>query len=166
MRAIFFGVCCLLFLSASPTEAATSTTLVATSSVVAKATYESEVQSYFADIPVMIAIARCESRFRQFTDAGNVFFGGAGQEYIGIFQFARAIHELPAKALGYDLATTDGNLKYARHLYEQSGTVPWQSCVPANQSPAPDSTTEQRIILMKQLINLLQQLLKLKLAAE
>ena len=37
---------------------------------------EATVREYFADIPVMIEIARCESKFRQFADSGNVLRGG------------------------------------------------------------------------------------------
>ena len=155
MRYIFFV---LLFLGmgafAPLTFAATTTGLV-------KATYESEVREYFADIPVMIEIARCESRFRQFTDAGNVFYGGV-REYVGIFQFAAAVHTIPARNLGFNLETVEGNLAYARHVYEQSGTTPWQSCVPAPVSS--DAILELRITLMKTLIGLLQQLIVLKSA--
>jgi hypothetical protein len=125
-----------------------------------QATFEDDVRTYFADLSVMIDIARCESNFRQFTDSGTVFYGGAGQEYIGIFQFARSFHALPATALGFDLATAVGNMQYARHLYETAGTRPWQACVPDSQTTVVDL---QRIALMKQLIILLQQLLALQL---
>ena len=124
---------------------------------------EAQVREYFADIPVMIEIARCESNFRQFTDSGSVLRGGGSGQFIGIFQFAESIHSGTALALGYDLATVEGNLAYARHLYTQQGTSPWSSCVPAT-SPMTDSQVELRIELMTKLIGLLQELLRLKLA--
>ncbi len=161
MRTIILGVLVGLCSVVVP-DATFASMITATSSGGTKAMYESEVRAYFTDLPVMIDIAQCESKFRQFTDAGSVFYGGAGQEYIGIFQFAAAIHTVPARDLGFDLATVEGNLAYARHVYEQSGTVPWQSCVPA--PVAADATLELRITLMKTLIGLLQQLLTLKLA--
>ncbi|MFM2339772.1 MAG: hypothetical protein RLZZ360_408 [Candidatus Parcubacteria bacterium] len=125
---------------------------------------EAVVTSYFADTPVMIEIAKCESKFRQYTDAGNVFYGGAGGGMVGIFQFYESIHKTTAAALGYDLATVDGNIAYAKHLYKEQGVTPWQSCVPT--TPILDANTQKRIELMKQIIGLLQQLLALKLAEE
>jgi len=83
---------------------------------------EQKVREYFKDIPVMIEIARCESKFRQFTDNGNVL-RSAGM--IGVFQFFESIHTTGAKALGFDLATLEGNLGYAKHIYEAQGTTPW-----------------------------------------
>jgi hypothetical protein len=128
------------------------------------AVIEAVVTSYFADTPIMIEIARCESNFRQFTDNGEVFYGGAGGGMVGIFQFYEAIHKAAAAIRGYDLATVAGNIGYARHLYQEQGVTPWQSCVPA--TPILDANTQKRIELMKQLIGLLQQLLALKLAEE
>lgn len=124
---------------------------------------EARVREYFADIPVMIEIARCESKFRQFTDSGAVLRGGGSGEFIGIFQFTESIHGSAALALGYDLATVEGNLAYARHLYTQQGTSPWSSCVPVSL-PATDAQVQLKIELMTKLIGLLQELLKLKLA--
>ncbi len=125
---------------------------------------ETKVRAYFTDAPIMIEIAKCESNFRQFTDAGNVFYGGVGSGMIGIFQFYEALHKTAAATLGYDLATVEGNLGYAKHLYKEQGTTPWQSCVPA--VPVLDANTQKRIEIMKQIIGLLQQLLAMKLAEE
>lgn len=126
---------------------------------------ETKVRAYFTDAPIMIEIAKCESNFRQFTDAGNVFYGGQGQGMIGIFQFYESIHKTAAATLGYDLATVDGNIAYAKHLYKEQGVTPWQSCVPATV-PVLDANTQKRIEIMKQIIGLLQQLLAMKLAEE
>lgn len=146
------------------TEAATGTgTSTASTTKLTPMEIEAKVRAAFADVPVMIEIARCESKFRQFTDAGNVFYGGQDRGMIGIFQFYESIHRPMATALGYDLATVEGNIAYARHLYTESGTTPWQSCVPA-VTPVLDANTQQRIKLMMQLIDLLQQLLALKQA--
>ncbi|MFN3187952.1 MAG: hypothetical protein ACK42D_00180 [Candidatus Paceibacteria bacterium] len=129
------------------------------------ASTEVQVREYFADIPVMIEIARCESNFRQFTDSGAVMRGGGSGEFIGIFQFTEAIHGRAALALGHDLATIEGNLAYARHIYTQQGTRPWSSCVPVQATPPmTDAQAQLKIELMTTLIGLLQELLKLKLA--
>jgi hypothetical protein len=95
-------------------------------SVLAEESVEARVREYFADIPVMIAIAKCESGFRQFDSAGNVLDGGAGS-MMGVFQIHEHSHHAAADALGLDFHTIEGNLAYARHLYEREGTGPWIS---------------------------------------
>jgi hypothetical protein len=161
--------------TATTTTATTTlaTTTVATSSVpvLNQKEVEARVREYFKATPVMIEIARCESKFRQFTDAGNVLRGGAGGNMIGVFQFYEQIHAPAALALGFDLSTLEGNLSYAKHLYDQSGTTPWnsaRSCWGASVAATSvvDAQTELRIKLLTQLVGLLQQLLALQLAAK
>lgn len=132
---------------------------------------EAKVREYFADIPVMIEIARCESKFRQFTDSGNVLRGGMGGGMIGVFQFYEAIHTGAAASLGYDLATLDGNLAYARHVYEAQGTTPWNSakfCWDVPLPPVTTITSTERTELLEQIASLtkLITLLKQQLAAQ
>ncbi|NUM25251.1 MAG: peptidoglycan-binding protein [Candidatus Buchananbacteria bacterium] len=90
---------------------------------------EKKVREFFADIPSMISIAECESGFRQFNDDGTVLKGS--NLYVGIFQIDEKIHADWAKQLGLDIYTVEGNLGYAKHLYDQSGTRPWAGCVKA-----------------------------------
>lgn len=85
------------------------------------------VQSYFADIPVMIAIAQCESGPRQFAANGVPLYAGTGDRMVGVFQLDSSIHTVPALALGFDITTLAGNLGYARYLYGEDGTEPWIS---------------------------------------
>ncbi|MFN3692910.1 MAG: hypothetical protein ACK4SL_02275 [Candidatus Paceibacteria bacterium] len=158
---LFLFVCLASYAPAQAAESVASTT--ASTTKLTPAETEAKVRAAFADVPVMIEIAKCESKFRQFTDAGNVFYGGAGGGMVGIFQFYESIHKPMATALGYDLTTVDGNIAYAKHLYQQQGVTPWQSCVPATV-PVLDANTQLRIKMMMQLIDLLQQLLALKLA--
>jgi peptidoglycan hydrolase-like protein with peptidoglycan-binding domain len=87
---------------------------------------EIEVNDYFANTPIMIAIAKCESNFRQFTDAGNIF-RGAGR-YVGIFQIDEIIHSNVAKSLGFDITTVEGNIGYASYVYKNQGSSPWKNC--------------------------------------
>ncbi|MEY2664956.1 MAG: hypothetical protein RLZZ480_61 [Candidatus Parcubacteria bacterium] len=100
-------------------------TKVATPTIPTKLETEKRVREYFKDIPVMIEIARCESNFRQYTDAGNPLRGGASGGMVGVFQFFESIHSAGALALGYDITTLEGNLAYARHVYNAQGTTPW-----------------------------------------
>lgn len=87
---------------------------------------EAAVRSEFTDAPAMVEVARCESGFRQFRADGSVLMGGAGGGMIGVFQINR-IHLPQARALGMDVMTLQGNVAYARYLYESSGSTPWLS---------------------------------------
>lgn len=153
--------------AATSTVVTTIATTTATTSTQTPAEIEKRVREYFADAPVMIEIARCESKFRQFTDAGNVLRGGNGGLMVGIFQFFESIHSRSALALGFDLNTVEGNLGYARHLYTQEGTRPWASCVPDIIPSTPvmsQANKELQIKLLTKVVELLQELLKLELA--
>jgi hypothetical protein len=130
---------------------------------------EVKVREYFKDIPVMIEIARCESNFRQFTDSGSVLRGGDSGGMIGVFQFFESVHASTAKSLGYDLATLDGNLTYAKYVYALEGTAPWnpaRDCwdiKPSTIKPTLNRVDlESRIKNLIELIKLLQRLQELK----
>lgn len=157
---VIFGV---LFPATSSAQSILEEESTMSATAAAPSSVEDRVREYFADIPVMIEIARCESKFRQFTDSGAVLRGGSSGQYVGIFQFMESIHSSVARTLGYDLATVDGNLDYARHLYTQQGTKPWVACVP-DVLPVTDAELQLRIELLTKLIGLLQELLKLKQA--
>ena len=148
----------ILFLCTVPLSAAAqaTTTDASTSAIVATATpaveslpavhtnagVESRVRAVFADTPVMIAIARCESGFRQFDDGGAPLDGGAGN-MIGVFQISAAVHRSPAHVMGMDIDTTEGNIAYANYLYRQEGTDPWLSSYSCwNAPPTLDEQTD------------------------
>ena len=148
--------------------AASSSTPATTTSA---QTTQAAVQEYFADIPVMIEIARCESKFRQFANSGNVLRGGAGDQMVGVFQFFDRYHEDQAYELGFDIETLDGNLAYARHVYTTEGTDPWNSAQDCWDTPHEITTTDiaesddilrQKIVLLERIIELLQTLLAVK----
>lgn len=85
---------------------------------------EEYVQEYFKDAPVMIEIARCESRFRQFDKDGTVLKNPTSTA-MGIMQIMASLHEKPADKLGLDIYTIEGNLGYAKYLFDEQGTKPW-----------------------------------------
>ncbi|OGE73786.1 MAG: hypothetical protein A3I07_02300 [Candidatus Doudnabacteria bacterium RIFCSPLOWO2_02_FULL_42_9] len=97
---------------------------------------EDAVRFYFADAPIMIDIARCETGFRQYKADGSPVYDPTGT-YVGIFQIAERIHSPKATAMGFDVRTIDGNLRYTRYLYENSGTNPWKGCLPKVSTPSP-----------------------------
>ena len=158
----------LFTVSTETTAAATATTTPTHDA----AAVEKSVRSYFANTPVMIEIARCESKFRQFTDSGAPL-RSAGM--IGVFQFFESIHAPIAKTRGFDLATLDGNLGYAKYLYDTEGTTPWEGSRYCWQTVTPAKTTIssadrakmlEQIALLTKLIALLQQQLALQQLAK
>ena len=84
------------------------------------------VQDYFADVPVMIDVAYCESRFTQFNADGSVHRGVVNPADVGVMQINEKYHLQTAIKLGIDVHTLEGNLEYGRYLYETQGTGPWE----------------------------------------
>lgn len=90
-------------------------------------TVEEYVRNYFSDIPIMIEIARCESRFRQHGGNGDVLRGEKNDLDRGVMQINEFFHNENSDKLGYDILTLEGNTSYARHLFEKYGVKPWNS---------------------------------------
>ncbi len=88
---------------------------------------EAVVRSYFADIPVMIEVARCESEFRHKLTDGSILSGRIDPADTGVMQINKRYHEVTATAMQIDLDDIYGNMEYARHLYETQGTRPWNA---------------------------------------
>ena len=75
----------------------------------------------------MLQIPWCESRMRQFGPNGLVLRGTVHPPDVGVFQINERVHGSTARSLGIDLHTTEGNVAFARYLYNKEGTVPWRS---------------------------------------
>jgi len=90
-------------------------------------TVEEYVKNYFSDIPIMIEIAKCESRFRQHNENGEVLRGEKNDLDRGVMQINEFFHNENSEKLGYDILTIEGNTSYARHLFEKYGVRPWAS---------------------------------------
>ena len=88
---------------------------------------EALVRSYFKDIPVMIGIARCESGFTHTLADGSVIRGKIDSADTGVMQINTRFHAARAQAMGLNLLKLEDNLAYARQLYEQQGTGPWNA---------------------------------------
>jgi hypothetical protein len=91
---------------------------------------ESVVREYFADIPVMIQVARCESQFRHTLTDGSVLRGRVDARDTGVMQINTGYHGVTADTLGLDLEDIYDNMAYARDLYERQGTQPWSASRP------------------------------------
>lgn len=88
---------------------------------------EKFINDYFADIPVLAEIAKCESQFRQFNSSGDVLKGKKNRYDRGVMQINVLYHAEKAEDLGLDINNLDDNVAYARYLYEKQGAKPWMS---------------------------------------
>jgi len=88
-------------------------------------TTKEKVEEYFQDTPVLVEVARCESRFQQFDSNDQVLRGRVNRADVGVMQINEKYHAASAIKHGLDLYTLEGNLAYARYLYETQGTDPW-----------------------------------------
>lgn len=98
-------------------------------------TLEEYVREYYQDTPVLALIAKCESSFRHLGWNGKVLRGETAPEDLGVMQINEFYHEERANALGLDLHTLDGNLAYAKWLYNKEGTLPWYSSAKCWERP-------------------------------
>ena len=116
---------------------------------------EAYVRSYFADIPVMISIAKCESGFRQYNNSGDPLYGGTGG-MVGVFQEAAAIHGDVARSMGLDINTLEGNVAYARYLYQTDGLAPWlasSNCWSPIKSTLSLGSSGSQVLALQQMLN-------------
>lgn len=91
---------------------------------------EEIVRDYFADIPVMIQVARCESTFRHTLADGTVLRGHVDNRDTGVMQINTYYHGETAERMELDLEDIYDNMAYARDLYERQGTQPWSASAP------------------------------------
>ena len=75
----------------------------------------------------MVSIARCESTFRHTLSDGTVLRGAVDSADLGVMQINTRYHSTRASSLGLDLHDLNDNMAYARMLYEEQGTKPWNS---------------------------------------
>lgn len=89
-----------------------------------------KVRIFADDKPLMIEIAYCESRFRQYNNDGSVLRGIENNKDVGLFQINEKYHLERADRLGYDIYSPEGNMAYARLLFNEEGPTPWNSSSP------------------------------------
>jgi len=65
----------------------------------------------------------CESRHRQWDDKGKIVSSHTAD--VGYAQIHVPIWGEKAKELGYDIFSTEGNLRMAHYIWEQSGRSAW-----------------------------------------
>lgn len=112
----------VVYASSTPEITPVSTT---TNEYAKQRTYE-----VFADTPVLIDIAKCESTYQQFDEKGNVLRGRVDNQDVGTMQINERYHLEEAEKLGLNIYTVEGNLAFAKILYEKEGTKPWNPSKP------------------------------------
>lgn len=88
------------------------------------------VEDYFKDTPILANIARCESQYRQYDKNGDVLRGIQNSADVGVMQINEKYHLRASKKLGYDIYTIEGNVAYAKYIYDKQGASPWVSSSP------------------------------------
>ena len=88
---------------------------------------EEIARQYFKDDPILVDIAWCESRFRQYNSDGSTHRGEVNNRDVGVMQINEKFHLDRALKLGHDIYTPKGNMSYAKYLYERDGLTPWNS---------------------------------------
>lgn len=88
-------------------------------------TPESLITETFGANSIMHHVARCESGKRQFQANGEVLRGRQNEKDVGIFQINEFYHLENSKKIGIDIYTPEGNVAYAKYLYDRNGTRDW-----------------------------------------
>jgi hypothetical protein len=84
------------------------------------------VRAYYKDVPILAEVARCESHFKHYTPDG-VLMNKQGSSATGVMQLMAIYHEETAESLGWSIRDLEGNLAYARWLYDREGLQPWEA---------------------------------------
>ncbi len=113
-----------------PNVATTTPVIQVTSTLAIANPTEMAVREYFKDSPLLIDIARCESTFRQFNKDGSLKRGKVNNKDVGVMQINEHYHLETSIKKGFDIYTLEGNMAYARHLYDREGAQPWISSSP------------------------------------
>ncbi len=72
-----------------------------------------------------LRIAKCESDFAQYDNAGEVKRGKVNPQDVGVFQINEKWHLDQSQAEGLDIHTTAGNIEYAMQLMKKEGNRHW-----------------------------------------
>jgi hypothetical protein len=86
------------------------------------------VKQQYAGDPILVNIAACESTFRQYdAKTGDVLHGKVDSQDIGVMQINQKYQGDKAASMGFNIDTVEGNVAYAKYLYETQGAAPWSA---------------------------------------
>ncbi len=103
-----------------------ATTTMAVRPLKEPAEIEAYLRKEFADDPILVEIAWCESRFKQFNPDGTVVRGRVNSKDVGLMQINERFHAEDAVEKGYDIYTVEGNIAFGKYLHDKFGTDPWK----------------------------------------
>jgi len=90
--------------------------------------FEQRVREVFKDAPAMIDVAYCESTMRHYVGSTTeVLRGREVREDVGGFQINEKYHLETATKMGLNIYEPDGNIAYAKYLYEKNGLRDWSA---------------------------------------
>ena len=121
----------------------------ATTSVPTRNELEKKARAYFKDDPILVEIARCESRFRHLDKNGNILRGEVNKGDLGLMQINEYYHAEKAEELGLDLKSLEGNMAYAKYLYNREGSKPWNSSSKCWKKNMADKVGSDQLALTK-----------------
>lgn len=114
-----------VFAAVVPTTEQATTTEVST--LIDSKAVEMIVRKEFKNQPILVEIARCESTFRHYDAEGKLLRGKVDSRDVGVMQINTYYHGATAEKLGIDLYTIEGNLEYAKYLYDKNGLKDWRA---------------------------------------
>jgi hypothetical protein len=79
----------------------------------------------FAGYQTLKRICECESNLNHYNESGGVLRGRENRDDVGICQINRHYHGEDAEALNMNIYTKEGNIAFAKYLYDKYGTDPW-----------------------------------------
>lgn len=99
-------------------------------------------RTFDADVvPLAIVVAYCESGLKQFDADGKVLSGRIVPQDRGLFQINQTYHLAKSLEMGLDIETVEGNIAYAKYLYDTQGFGPWSASKacwsPVEHNPPP-----------------------------
>lgn len=89
------------------------------------------VEERFGEGHPLVAVAQCESGFKQFKSDGTLLENpDPKSSAAGVFQTLLITHGPKARSMGMDLETWEGNMDFAEYLYEINGLKDWKESKP------------------------------------
>lgn len=111
---------------------------------------EKYLREHYADTPILVEIARCESTFTHYDKDGVLVRGKVNKADVGVMQINEKYHLEAAAKLGYDIHTVEGNVAYAKHLYQEFGASPWSASSPCwGKTITADTISDSDVIAKK-----------------
>lgn len=90
-------------------------------------TVKAHIEGVFGTSSPMVDVAICESSLRQFDAPNHVLRGEITPADTGVFQISVDYHGDEAKTLGFDIYSLDGNIAFAKYLYDKNGLKDWSA---------------------------------------